>query len=329
MNRYEIPINSQIWWKLKKRMSPNVCQILEDDFDFVESIFQCLDGKLDGCIPQLQMANGRKAPLDNWYLNYLEEHLVALLVEEGLVLPGSSFRGEILVQPADETFDEYSAEDDDEDALGAGDVSFVYVERHIIELAIEKLPALERDYILSFYDFNEGAIALNSSFPLSSVARTLLELKSLKKMKSSRNSALLQFVKLEEVHVSFSREVIGIMLRDGYLKSPVEFLEGEVFRSGGKLACSESLARDVGFVYLIRKRSIYKIGKTQDLLRRMSELKPDEIVNVIRSVNYEVLEKRLQDHFVSCRFQQSEYFEFDEPRLQEASRLLIDWAVLS
>ena len=35
-----------------------------------------------------------------------------------------------------------------------------------------------------------------------------------------------------------------------------------------------------GFVYLIRNQDIYKIGITDNLLRRFSQLKPDEILNV-------------------------------------------------
>ena len=48
-----------------------------------------------------------------------------------------------------------------------------------------------------------------------------------------------------------------------------------------------------GFVYLIRNDDIYKIGITDNLLRRFNQLKPDEVLNVVRCSNFESLEKEL------------------------------------
>ena len=44
-----------------------------------------------------------------------------------------------------------------------------------------------------------------------------------------------------------------------------------------------------GFVYFVRNQDIYKIGITDNLLRRFNQLKPDEILNVVRYSNYENL----------------------------------------
>ena len=40
-----------------------------------------------------------------------------------------------------------------------------------------------------------------------------------------------------------------------------------------------------GFVYLIRNKDLYKIGITQNLDQRMSQLKPDEIISVLKTEN--------------------------------------------
>ena len=52
-----------------------------------------------------------------------------------------------------------------------------------------------------------------------------------------------------------------------------------------------------GFVYLIRNDEIYKIGITDNLLRRFNQLKPDEVLNTVRCSKYEKLEKELYKKF--------------------------------
>jgi len=63
-----------------------------------------------------------------------------------------------------------------------------------------------------------------------------------------------------------------------------------------------------GFVYLIRNDDIYKIGITDNLLRRFNQLKPDEVLNVVRCSNFESLEKELHKKFKEYRIPQTEYF---------------------
>ena len=60
-----------------------------------------------------------------------------------------------------------------------------------------------------------------------------------------------------------------------------------------------------GFVYLIRNDDIFKIGITDNLLRRFNQLKPDEVLNVIRCSNYENLEKELHKKFKKNRIPQT------------------------
>ena len=74
-----------------------------------------------------------------------------------------------------------------------------------------------------------------------------------------------------------------------------------------------------GFVYLIRNDDIYKIGITDNLLRRFNQLKPDEILNVVRCSNYQSLEKELHKNFKDCRIPQTEYFRLDKNQIEKVN----------
>jgi len=71
-----------------------------------------------------------------------------------------------------------------------------------------------------------------------------------------------------------------------------------------------------GFVYFVRNDDIYKIGITNDLIRRFDQLKPDEVINTIRCSNYESLELDLHKKFKKYRIPQTEYFRLT-PNLVE------------
>ena len=81
-----------------------------------------------------------------------------------------------------------------------------------------------------------------------------------------------------------------------------------------------------GFVYLIRNQDIFKIGITENLLNRMSQLEPDEIIDVIKCSNFRELEKDLHREYKECRIPQTEYFRLDENQLIEVSKKLKLWA---
>ena len=74
-----------------------------------------------------------------------------------------------------------------------------------------------------------------------------------------------------------------------------------------------------GFVYLIRNEDIYKIGITDNLLRRFNQLKPDEILNVVRCSNYQSLEKELHKKFKEYRIPQTEYFRLDKNQIEQVN----------
>ena len=74
-----------------------------------------------------------------------------------------------------------------------------------------------------------------------------------------------------------------------------------------------------GFVYLIRNEDIYKIGITDNLLRRFNQLKPDEVLNVVRCSNYEILEKELHKKFKEFRIPQTEYFRLSKNQIEQVN----------
>jgi hypothetical protein len=83
-----------------------------------------------------------------------------------------------------------------------------------------------------------------------------------------------------------------------------------------------------GFVYFIRNGDLFKIGITENLLRRLGELQPDEVLNVIRCKNYQEVEKRLHLEFKQIRLPQTEYFRMEQAHVLEAHRLLHSYAAL-
>ena len=81
-----------------------------------------------------------------------------------------------------------------------------------------------------------------------------------------------------------------------------------------------------GFVYLIRNQDIFKIGITENLLNRMSQLEPDEIIDVIKCSNFRELERDLHRDYKECRIPQTEYFRLTANQLLEVSKKFKLWA---
>ena len=81
-----------------------------------------------------------------------------------------------------------------------------------------------------------------------------------------------------------------------------------------------------GFVYLIRNQDIFKIGITENLLNRMSQLEPDEVIDVIKCSNFKEIERNLHKDYKQCRIPQTEYFRLNENQLLEVSKKFKLWA---
>ena len=79
---------------------------------------------------------------------------------------------------------------------------------------------------------------------------------------------------------------------------------------------------DVGFVYFIRNQDLYKIGKTNNMLRRMKQLEPDELLDSVRCSNYHQLEREVQAQFKAVRIPQTEYYRLNNEQIKKVYELL-------
>ena len=67
----------------------------------------------------------------------------------------------------------------------------------------------------------------------------------------------------------------------------------------------------MGFLYIIRRGDLTKIGITVDIRRRMNELKPDHICQVVKLPRERELERKLHRLFDAKRLRGSEYFSLN------------------
>ena len=111
------------------------------------------------------------------------------------------------------------------------------------------------------------------------------------------------------------------LLLDFYVERS-KSLNGEV--ESEIIGLNDSLTK--GFVYLIRNQDIFKIGITENLLNRMSQLEPDEVIDVIKCSNFREIERNLHKDYKQCRIPQTEYFRLNENQLLEVSKKFKLWA---
>ena len=122
-----------------------------------------------------------------------------------------------------------------------------------------------------------------------------------------------------------SNDEIGRILSDYVLVDKIKYLAGISFScnhdgSPKKEIIDNEYSKVKGFVYFIRIKDIYKIGITENTLRRFDQLKPDEVINVVKCSNYRSLEKELHKKFKDCRIPQTEYFRFDQQQVEEVNK---------
>jgi len=79
-----------------------------------------------------------------------------------------------------------------------------------------------------------------------------------------------------------------------------------------------------GFVYLIRNGDLYKIGRSDNLSRRMKQLRPDEVLQVLETDRSRDLEYELHEQFKAKRLPQTEYFRLDELEVNLV-RMALGW----
>ena len=81
-----------------------------------------------------------------------------------------------------------------------------------------------------------------------------------------------------------------------------------------------------GFVYFVRNGELFKIGITENMLRRLGELTPDELLNVVRCSNFQEVERELHRRFKEVRLPQTEYFRLSDQQVQEVHQLMVKLA---
>ncbi len=77
----------------------------------------------------------------------------------------------------------------------------------------------------------------------------------------------------------------------------------------------------MGFLYIIKNGALTKIGITVDIQRRMKELKPDRIYQVVKLPRERELEKKLHRLFADKRLPGSEYFSLNRSERRRACSL--------
>ncbi len=81
-----------------------------------------------------------------------------------------------------------------------------------------------------------------------------------------------------------------------------------------------------GFVYFIRNKDLFKIGVTENILRMLKQLAPDELLNVVRCSNFQEVERELPRKFKAVRLPQTEYFRLSDQQVQEVHQLMVKLA---
>jgi hypothetical protein len=78
----------------------------------------------------------------------------------------------------------------------------------------------------------------------------------------------------------------------------------------------------LGFVYLIRNQDLYKIGRTDNLERRLQQLAPCSLVSAAETDRSRDLEHEMHIAFKHRRIPQTEYFRLSESEVIEVQQML-------
>ncbi len=75
-----------------------------------------------------------------------------------------------------------------------------------------------------------------------------------------------------------------------------------------------------GYVYLIRVGDLYRIGKADNLDKKIKKLKPDELLTSIMTKEPETLEARLLRKYKSQRIPETGYLKLNKRQLSECKK---------
>ena len=93
-----------------------------------------------------------------------------------------------------------------------------------------------------------------------------------------------------------------------------------------ELGANDGVRQSNTLFRVFRNGDLCKIGITENLLRRMDQLKPDEVLNVVRCKNFRELEKDLHSLFKEVRIPQTECFRLSEEQVSKVHKLMTSLA---
>ena len=206
------------------------------------------------------------------------------------------------------------------DTNGWGDRSkppkgYIVFTEDLFSKVLEQLEPEIAEYLVSNYVFKEGFVRASidqyDSLPAQREIKKLLVSNSIRKKRLSE-------AYFEEIY----KVVIRVLISNGKVKRRTDWASGFWKKKETPQVELADAEFDYGFVYFIRNKDIYKIGITQNLLARLDQLKPDEVLNIVRCTNYEELEKVLHKSFKGTRIPQSEYFRLTPNQVKKAHQLM-------
>jgi len=75
----------------------------------------------------------------------------------------------------------------------------------------------------------------------------------------------------------------------------------------------------LGYVYLIRNGDLFKIGRTDNLQRRLKQLQPCTVIQTLETDRSRDLEYELHQQYKSKRIPQTEYFRLTESQVEDVA----------
>ena len=184
---------------------------------------------------------------------------------------------------------------------------------------LEQLEPEIAEYLVSNFVFKEGFVRASidqyDSVPSQKEFKKLLVSNSIRKKQLSAD----YFEKIYKV-------VIRVLVSNGKVRRRTDWASGSWKKKETPQVELADADFDYGFVYFIRNQDIYKIGITQNLLARLDQLNPDEVLNTVRCSNFDQLEKDLHKLFKENRIPQTEYFRLTPSQVEEVHQLMTNKA---
>ncbi len=81
----------------------------------------------------------------------------------------------------------------------------------------------------------------------------------------------------------------------------------------------------MGYVYLVRNGDLFKIGRTENLQRRLKQLQPGHLIQAAQTDRSRDLEYELHARFKGVRIPQTEYFRLNDYQVEQV-RIALGWA---